>query len=327
MKIAVDAAGGDHYPENPVLGAIEAIKADSSLQVLLVGPEESIQAELDRHSYDEDRIGILHAPEIIGMDESPSAAVKSKPKSSITVGLKAHKSGACDGFVSAGNTGALLAASTFILGKLDQVIRPTIATSYPTIKGMSLLIDAGANIELKPEMFVQFAKMATVFSEEILGKEKPVLGLLNVGEEPEKGCDIHKEAYRMLTELDNFAGNIEGKDILFGKADIYLTDGFTGNIILKFGESIPDVLKHILSKTMETEQVSKELQQQIFSLISKSLSTFNYEEVGGVPFLGVDGVSLVGHGGSSPEAIKNMILNASECVKHAVNDKIVASLK
>jgi phosphate acyltransferase len=326
MMIAVDAVGGDHYPEHPVQGAIEATAENRSLKVLLVGPEEMIKKELEGKEYDEDRIHILHAPEIIGMDDSPSSAVKTKQSSSITVGISAHKKGVCSAFVSAGNTGALLAASTFILGKLDGVLRPTIASPYPTVKGTSLLIDAGANLELKSEMYVQFAKMGTIYCREILGIESPTVALLNVGEEPEKGKEEHKEAYKSLKSLDNFAGNIEGKDILFGKADVYLTDGFTGNMILKFGESIPDVLKHLISATIQKNGITTEQQQLIFGVLKKSLDTFNYEHVGGVPFLGVNGTSLVGHGGSSPAAIKNMIFSAMQCVENRVNEKIVASL-
>lgn len=326
MLIAVDAVGGDHYPKNPVLGAIEALKVDDSIEILLLGPEDLIQTELLGQEYDQNRLHIQHAPEIIGMQDSPSAAVKSKRSSSIAIGISAHKNGDCDAFVSAGNTGALLAASTLILGKLEGVIRPTISATYPTLKGISLLIDAGANLDLKPEMYLQFAKMGSIFSTEILNKSNPTIGLLNIGEEPEKGTDCHKEVYKLLSELDEFKGNIEGKDILYGATDIYLTDGFTGNVVLKFGESIPGVLKLLLSKTMEEEKVAPEVQKQLYTILTKGLNTFNYEHVGGVPFLGVNGTSLVGHGGSSPMAIKNMILNAAQCVTHKLNDKIVASL-
>jgi len=326
MLIAVDAVGGDHFPQNPVEGSIEALKEDDSIEVLLVGPKELIQHELDRLEYNSSRIQILDAPEIVGMDESPSAAFKNKRSSSISLGLTVHKKGECDGFVSAGNTGALLAASTLILGKLEGVMRPTISATYPTLRGISLLIDAGANLELKPEMYLQFAKMGTIFSKEILNNSNPTIGLLNIGEEAEKGTEQHKDAFQLLSQLDGFKGNIEGKDILYGTTDIYLTDGFTGNVVLKFGESIPGVLKLLLSKTMERENVSPEIQKQLYTILSKGLNTFNYEHVGGVPFLGVNGTSLVGHGGSSPTAIKNMIINAAHCVSHKLNDKIVASL-
>lgn len=326
MVIAVDAVGGDYFPEVPVKGAVQATQENSDLEILLVGPKEMIQAELDSLEYDSNRIHILHAPQIIGMNESPASAVKSKQSSSIALGLAAHKQGDCDAFVSAGNTGALLAASTFLLGKLEGVLRPTISATYPTLKGISLLTDAGANLELKPEMYVQFAKMSRILAREILGIEKPTVGLLNVGEEPEKGLETHKEVYNILSDMESFVGNIEGKDIFYGKADVYLTDGFCGNVLLKFGESIPEILQHLLKKTMTEEKIDEQTQKNVFGILYRSLDAFNYEHVGGIPFLGVNGMSLVGHGGSSATAIKNMIFNASRCVEQQINKKIVASL-
>lgn len=326
MVIAVDAVGGDHFPKVPVLGAVQATQENPDIEVLLVGPKEMIQSELNLIEYNSGKIHILHAPEIISMHESPASAVKSKRQSSIAVGLSAHKKGECDAFVSAGNTGALLAASTFMLGKLDGVIRPTIAATYPTLKGISLLTDAGANLELKPEMYLQFAKMSRILAREILDIKNPTVGLMNVGEEPEKGLELHKEVYNLLSNLSYFSGNIEGKDILYGKTDIYLVDGFCGNVLLKFGESIPEILQHLLKKTMAEENVDPQIQKQVFQILSKSLKSFNYEHVGGIPFLGVNGMSLVGHGGSSAVAVKNMILNAVQCVNHRINDKIVASI-
>ena len=326
MRIAVDAVGGDFFPENPVKGAVEAIREHSDISVLLVGPEKIIQNELQYLDYDKSRIDILNAPDIIGMEESAVSAIKSKKNSSVTVGISAHKSGECDAFVSAGNTGALLAASMFLLGKLEGVMRPTIAVTYPTIKGVSLLVDAGANLELRPEMYLQFAKMSEIFARDIMLINDPKIGLLNVGEEAEKGTELLKEVYQLLGTLPNFFGNIEGKDILYGKTDIYLCDGFSGNIILKFGESFPEVLQYLLKKTMEEKKMSAEAQKMVFEVIQHTLNSFNYEHVGGIPFLGVNGMSLVGHGSSSVTAIKNMIFNASQCVKNEVNNKIVASL-
>lgn len=326
MVIAVDAVGGDHFPEVPVKGAVLAIQENPEIEILFVGPEELIQKELDSHDYDSDRIQILHAPQIIEMNESPSSAVKSKPSSSIALGLSAHKQGGCDAFVSVGNTGALLAASTFLLGKLEGVLRPTIAATYPTIKGVSLLTDAGANLELKPEMYLQFAKMSRILAREILEIENPTVGLVNVGEERGKGLELHKEVYELLSGLKSFVGNIEGKDILYGKADIYLVDGFCGNVLLKFGESVPGVLQHLLKKTMSEEKLDENMQRKVFGVLSESLNAFNYEHVGGIPFLGVNGMSLVGHGGSSATAFKNMIFNAANCIEHEINKKIVASL-
>ncbi len=326
MLIAVDAVGGDHYPERPVQGAVNAANEFDNIEILLVGPEDLIKKELDQLEYSSNKINILHAPEIIGMQDSAASAVKQKRNSSITRGISAHKQGECAAFVSAGNTGALLAASMFLLGKLDGVIRPTIAATYPTLKGISLLVDAGANLELKPEMYLQFAKMCKIFSSEIMNVENPTVGLLNVGEEPEKGTDLHKEVHKLLSDFPGFQGNIEGKDILYGKTDIYLSDGFTGNVLLKFGESIPDILFQMLSKTMQEKGADQETRQTVLGMINDTMHAFNYEHVGGIPFLGVNGMSLVGHGGSSVEAIKNMILNAAKCVENQVNHKIVNSL-
>ncbi|MDZ7715398.1 MAG: phosphate acyltransferase PlsX [Balneolaceae bacterium] len=327
MIIAVDAVGGDHYPESPVKGAIEATQELNDLNVILLGPEDMIKRELDSHEHDTERVHVQHAPQIVDMDESPSKAVKTKRESSIAVGLGMQKAGKCEGFVSTGNTGALLAASTLILGKLEGVHRPTIAATYPTVKGFRLLVDAGANLEMRPEMYIQFAQMASIYVEQVMGVENPKVGLLNVGEEEEKGTDEVKQAFKDLQSLDNFVGNLEGRDILPAKADVFVCDGFVGNLLLKLGESIPENLEQFIGLGIQKLDLNKEQAEQVKKVLRVSLAQFNYETVGGVPFLGVDGVSMVGHGGSSPRAVKNMILNAVKCVEHNVNDKIVASLK
>jgi glycerol-3-phosphate acyltransferase PlsX len=326
MIVAVDAAGGDFHPKNPVEGALQAIEENSELTVLLVGPEDIIKKELTDHSYDEKRVLVHDAPQVIGMEESPAQAVKTKQQSSIVVGIGLHKAGKCDAFVSAGNTGALLAASMFILGKLKGVLRPTIASYYPTIKGFRLLVDAGANLEIKPETAIQFAKMAEIYCEQILKITAPKVALLNVGEEEGKGTDVLKEIFLTLKEEDNFIGNVEGKDILSGKADVYVCDGLVGNIVLKFGESIPEILQKMIGVAVKDMNLSQNEIQNIQKVLHTALSPFNYENVGGIPFLGVNGVSIVGHGGSSPLAIKNMIKSAVQTVEQDVNGKIVASL-
>ena len=327
MKIVVDAVGGDHVPASPVAGAIQALGDSDEIEIVLCGPKSVIEEELARHDgYDKGRIHILEADQTIGMDEAPTQAVKSKQQSSIVVGLKALAGGQAHAFVSAGNTGALLTASTLILGRLEGIIRPTIAALFPTMKGHRLLVDAGANLDVKPDMLVQFAKMGRIYLEQILNVEEPKIGLLNVGEEPEKGTETHKTAFQKLSELPGFVGNVEGKDILFGKADLYVTDGFTGNVLLKFGESFPNALTGFLGKTMKEKGMSPDKMQEIAKIIKESLTTFDAELVGGIPFLGVNGISMVGHGGSTPLAIKNMVLNAASCVKNEVNAKIVASL-
>lgn len=326
MIIAVDAAGGDYYPEHPVQGAVEAVNEKEGLSILLTGPRELIGKELAKHSYEPDRIRVLDAAEIIGMEDSPSSAVKNKRQSSIVMGLTAQKRGECQAFVSAGNTGALLAASVLILGKLPKVMRPTIATTFPTLRGTRLLLDAGANLELKPEIYFQIARMGTIYCRDILNVSDPSVGLINVGEEPEKGTDLLREVHKSLQKLPNFRGNVEGRDIFPGNADVFICDGLIGNILLKFGESIPATVQTLISGTMDSMQLDTESRELVERVIRQTLYSFNYEHVGGVPFLGVNGVSMVGHGGSSPRAVKNMILNAAHCVEAGVNDKIVASL-
>ncbi|WP_441000194.1 phosphate acyltransferase PlsX [Fodinibius sp. SL11] len=327
MIIAVDAAGGDYYPKNPVEGSIQAIEEDPNLTVVLVGPEELINNELEGHDYDQKRLLVQHAPEVIGMDESPAQAVKTKQNSSIVTGVGMHKRGKCNAFLSAGNTGALLAASTFLLGKLEGISRPTIAAIYPTIKGPRLVMDAGANLEVRPSMYVEFAKMGRVFVNEIMDVDDPQVGLLNVGEEEEKGTENLKKAYKELQSLPKFVGNVEGGDIFSGKADVFLCDGLIGNIVLKFGESIPDALELFVKKGIKDLGLGAEEAKLVNKVLKASLAEFNPDKVGGVPFLGVDGLTMVGHGSSSPLAIRNMILSAAKCVDHNINEKIVASLK
>lgn len=326
IKVAVDAVGGDHYPQNPVQGAIQAVSEDKNLVVILVGPEQMIKDELVKQEYAGDRISVFHAPDIITMDDSPASAVKSKPQSSIPVGLTLHAKKHCDAFVSAGNTGALLAASAFILGRLDGVMRPTISTVFPTVDGFRLMVDVGANLEAKPEMLYQFALMAEVYAHYVMGIETPRIGLLNVGEEEEKGTETIRKAYDLLRAHPRFVGNIEGRDILAGAADVFVCDGLVGNILLKFGESFPDALSLLVKKTMAKHQLPAEQARVIGGILKEALAEFDYQAVGGVPFLGVNGVSLVGHGGSTALAIKNMIHSAVKMHTSGVNDKIVAYL-
>lgn len=324
MTIALDAAGGDTFPVPQIEGAKQALAEVPELRIILVGPEDVIQNELQNTEYDPSRLLVQNAPEIVDMHESASVALKTKPNSSIMIGTGLHKKGHADAFVSAGNTGALLAASMFILGKLEGVIRPTIAAPYPTVKGYRLLVDAGANLAVKrPEIYKQFGQMAAVFCEYVMGVENPKIGLINVGEEKEKGSDELKQAYELLSELDNFVGNIEGKDIFNCKSDIFLTDGLLGNVLLKFGESIPDALSVLVKDQIKKQGLTPEQTQLIFSTLRSALAPFYADDVGGVPFLGVNGTTLVGHGSTSATAIKNLVLGATKCLRHSINDKML----
>jgi phosphate acyltransferase len=327
MRIAVDAVGGDFVPKNPVEGALAALAERSDLSIVLVGPEEMILAELANHDYDKERVIVQHAPEIIDMHDSPAKAVKTKPNSSMHIGLGMHKKGLVNGFVSAGNTGALLAVSTVILGRLDGVLRPTIASVFPTVKGFRMLVDAGANLEVKPEFLYQFGVMGKIYAENILNVANARVGLLNVGEEEEKGTEVLKEAHKLLKSIPDFVGNIEGRDILPNNADVFVCDGLVGNITLKFGESIATSLQHMVGASIKRNQLNDEQAHLVAKVLRDALSPFDYQLVGGVPFLGVNGVSLVGHGSSNATAIKNMIFAAIKCVEKDVNSQITAALQ
>lgn len=326
LHVAVDVVGGDHFPTNPIAGAKLALEAHPHVVLHLLGPEYLVREEAASQGLDLTRCVIHDAPEVVGMEEAPSAALKTKPNSSIALGNGLVKKGHAQAFVSAGNTGALLAASMFILGKLDGVARPTIGTVYPTVHGFRLLLDAGANLELRAEHYVQFAKMGRIYAKHLMGVENPKVGLLNVGEEAEKGTEILIEAYNALQSLTEFTGNIEGRDILTGKADVFLCNGLVGNLLLKFGESIPEVLSHLIGKTMNEKGLDSTQQAIVADVFKEALQPFNYENVGGMPFLGVNGISMVGHGGSTPKAMYNMISNAMHCVEVELNQRILTSL-
>ncbi len=328
MKIiAVDAVGGDNYPEAPVAGSVEAVAAKDDLKVLLCGPQALIEKELSKHTYPSDRILIHDAPQVVGMDEAPAQAVKTKQKSSIVKALGLQKAGKCQGFVSTGNTGALLAASTFILGTLEGVSRSTIGAIFPTVKGSRILLDAGANLEMKEEMYLQFAQMGTIYAEAVMNINGPKVGLLNVGSEEEKGTGQLKKAFKQLSALPNFVGNLEGNDIFTAGADVFICNGLVGNLLLKMGESVPQVLKQFIGSNIKKMQLSEEETRLVMGVLKKSLSGFDPENVGGIPFLGINGVSMVGHGSSNATAVKNMIFNAVKCVESDLNEKIVSSLK
>lgn len=324
--IAVDAVGGDYYPQAPVAGSVEAIGVRDDISILLCGPQHIVEQELEKHRYDSNRIHILDAPQIIEMEESPAHAFKTKQNSSIVKALALQKAGKCHAFISAGNTGALLAASTFILGKLAGISRPTIAAIFPTVKGPRLLVDAGANLEMKEEMYLQCAQMASIYASEVMNISEPKVGLLNVGSEEEKGTEELKKAFSRLNLLHNFIGNVEGNDIFFAKADVFICNGMVGNLLLKMGESVPSALKQFIGQTVEKSNISKEDAGLILDILQKSLADFNSDHIGGIPFLGVNGVSMVGHGSSNATAIKNMIFNADKCVESDLNKKIISSL-
>ena len=319
MRIAIDAMGGDNAPQINVAGAIEAARA-YGVEIILVGDSFSLRRELLRHPVSNLKITIEPASQIISMDDSPIIALRQKKDSSITRAIYLVKEGKADAVISAGNTGAMMAASKVILGTLKRVDRPAIAAIFPTLNEPCVILDVGANVDCKPQHLLQFAVMGSIYARYILGKESPRLGLLSIGEEEVKGNELTREAYKILRKSSlNFAGNVEGRDIFKGEVDVIVCDGFIGNIVLKSSESMAELFDVVLKE----ELGSKTRYRVGAKLCSKALKNFarkiDYAEHGGAPLLGVDGVSIISHGRSSARAIKNAIRVAKELVEKKVN--------
>ncbi len=320
--------GGDFAPANVVAGALQALReSDNRFHVILVGPDDRIRQSLSTLDHQNLSYDILHAPQVIDMHDDAMAAVKQKRDSSIAVGILAQKEGRADAFVSAGHTGAVMSASTLILGRLEGVSRPTIGTFIPTAKGVCLLLDAGANVDCKPQNLLEFAIMGSSYSQKMLRLERPTVGLLSIGEETSKGNVLTWESHKLLSESRlNFIGNVEGGDILRGKADIVVCDGFVGNVVLKFAESVLDFLKWKFRDYASNNLARKLWIGMMYGTLKKILQDFDYQEYGGVPLLGVNGISIIGHGKSTSIAIKNMIFKAEEMVLKNINQSIRESL-
>jgi phosphate acyltransferase len=323
--------GGDYAPTNVLAGALEALQeAHDRFSVLFVGDQEKIRESLDglrRTEGAERRQGtqysIVHASQVIDMHDVPTVALKAKKDSSITVGMTMHRDERVDAFVSAGNTGAVMSAATLILGRISGVSRPTIGALIPTAKMPCLLVDAGANVDCRPQHLFEFAVMGSIYVSSMLDKRNPTVGLLSIGEEETKGNEVSLEAFALLKKSKlKFAGNVEGRDVLKGKVDVVVCDGFVGNILLKFGESIPAFFKSKFTTFAEQRFINKITVALVRNSMRRVLKELDYQEQGGVPLLGVNGVSIIGHGGSTPRAIKNMIYRAEEMVQRKVNEHI-----
>ena len=327
-RIIVDAMGGDFAPLNSVLGAIEAFNQKKDFDLYLVGKSDEIIKVLNENNLSFDHNFIINADEVIEMSDSPTSALKKKKDSSMVVGANQVKEKKVDAFVSAGNTGAMMAASTLIIGRIPGVGRPTIGAELPSLKGVCYLYDVGAGKDSKPSHLFEYAIMATIYAREMGGVKNPSIGVLSMGEEEGKGNEVSEAAAKLIQQSNlNFVGNVEGRDILNGKVDIVICDGFVGNILLKFGESVPLLLKHLLSKTAEASFFDKIKIGLSKGSLKKSLKSLDYQEHGGVPLLGVNGISIIGHGSSTPKAIKNMVLKANEMHHKNLLQKIETSIK
>jgi len=327
MRIAIDAMGGDFAPREVVAGAVLASALPNIQSLILVGDSSAIQAELAICGGDQSKIEIHHASEVVGMGESPAQAVRKKKDSSIGRAVELVRDGKADAVMSAGNTGAAVAASALKLRTLQGVDRPAIATVMPTQKTPVVLLDAGANIDCTPRQLIEFAVMGSIYSRQILGRENPVVGLLSIGGEESKGNDVTKRTYSALQGSHlHFRGNVEGRDMFEGETDVVVCDGFVGNIVLKTTESAATAITRWFKSELTANWIrlaACALLKGAFKNLKKRLDPEMY---GGAPLLGVNGVCIIAHGGSSRHAIYHAIRVASEAVEFHVNDDIVAEI-
>lgn len=323
MRIALDAMGTDHAPRSEVAGAIEALRVlESDVEIILVGDESVIRAELERHEDVSSRLTVHHAPDRVTVDDPPASVIRRRPDSSIVVGLRMQKEGRADAFVSAGSTGAVMASSLFTLRPLPGVGRPPVGAIIPTASELCILLDAGANIGCKPHHLVQFAHLGSVYARDTMGRETPRVGLLNIGEEPGKGDELSIASYALLTKEKgiHFVGNIEGRDIVAGKCDVIVCDGFIGNILLKFYESVATYIIDLLRVELDKVKDPKVNLDDVFRVI-------DYAEYGGAPLLGLGGVSIACHGGSPPKAIRSALTMAARAVRAGLVEHSAEDLK
>jgi glycerol-3-phosphate acyltransferase PlsX len=311
MKIVVDGMGGDHAPLEIVKGAVEA-SAFTEHEIILVGDEARIRAELEKYKYDKNKISVVHASEVISSDDAPVKAVRTKQDSSMVKGITMVKMGEADLFISAGNTGAIMAAGLFILGRIQGIDRPAIASTYPILGkgGVSLLVDSGANSECKPNNLLEFAVMGSLYMEKVLNIKRPSVGLVNIGTEDTKGTTVIKAAHELLSKSNSlhFIGNVEAREVPNGACDVVVCDGFVGNIILKLTEGLAWSILKLLKQKFTAGTIPKMGALLLSGKLKELKAEFDYSEYGGAPILGVKGALVKMHGSSNANAVKNTIL-------------------
>lgn len=330
MKIVVDAMGGEkNIPDINIEGALFAVKEIDDLNIILVGPQKIVKEKLDEISKKFflrkylKNLTIVDAEEIVSMEEQPSKALRIKQNSSIAVGIKLIKDDLADGFVSAGNSGVIMAFALTQIGTVKNISRPAIATVLPTLNSSCVVLDVGANVDCKPSQLVELAYMGVVYSEHILGRKKPKVALLSIGTEETKGNQQVLETYKLLKQTNlNFIGNIEGKDIPFGIADVVITDGFVGNIVLKFGEGVAEMLLMLIKQALKKHPLAMLSLPFVWNAIKDIRKKVDFTEYGGAPLLGLEKVCIISHGRSNAKAIKNAIKVATQMVKKNINSII-----
>ena len=328
VRVAVDAMGGDNAPFVTVKGAVDAVKESKELKVFLVGQQAAVESELSKYDYDKDRIEIVDATEVIEMAEPPVMAIRKKKDSSIVKAMYMVNHGEADAYVSAGSTGATLVGGQVIVGRLKGVDRAPLAPLIPTEKGVSLLIDCGANVDARANHLVQFAKMGTVYMENIMGIKNPTVAIVNIGAEEEKGNALVKETFPLLKNCPdiNFIGSIEARDIPAGGADIIVCEAFTGNVILKMYEGVAKSLVHVIKKGLMSNLKTKIGALLIKDDLKKCLANYSLDQHGGAPMLGLKGLVVKTHGSANEIEVKNSILQCVTFTEQKISEKISAKI-
>ena len=324
VRVVLDAMGGDHAPEEMIKGAVEAVNEKNNIHVLLVGQEDVISEELEKYTYPKERMEIVHASEVIETAEPPVKAIRGKKDSSIVVAMKMVKKGEADAFVSAGSSGAVLVGGQVLVGRIKGVERPPLAPLIPTLKGVSLLIDCGANVDARPSHLVQFARMGSIYMESVMGKKNPTVGIVNIGAEEEKGNALVKETFPLLKECSdiNFIGSVEARDIPYGVADVIVCEAFAGNIILKLYEGVAGGLMKKVKEGMMSSLRSKIGALLVKPALKKVLKDFDTSNHGGAPLLGLNGLVVKTHGSSKSTEICNSIIQCVTFKEQKINEKI-----
>lgn len=324
VNVAVDAMGGDNAPGEIVKGAVEAVNANERVKIFLVGRREAIEEELAGQTYDSARVEIVHAEEVIETAEPPVMAIRRKKDSSIVKAMHMVKDGTCDAFVSAGSTGAVLVGGQVLVGRIKGVERPPLAPLIPTENGAALLVDCGANVDARPSHLVQFAKMGSVYMENVMGVHNPRVGIVNIGAEEEKGNALVKETFPLLKNCPeiNFIGSVEARDIPAGVADVIVCEAFVGNVVLKLYEGVGATLIKKIKTGITSSLISKMGAFLVKPALRKTLKAFDLEEYGGAPMLGLNGLVVKTHGSSKAVEIKNSVLQCVTFKEQRINDKI-----